>query len=1107
MARRKQDWTERVPTIFSAVLATVAVICAAAAISAAVFSRSQPYREVIDDVLVPAPANLAYAAFIGVLAASVARRKRLALGVLVVYFALQVVFDLGLLAVFSTTDVAAVGRAVERLKRPPWWVPGATGANLAISVSALAVLWLARGQFFAKVQRASARKAAIMFAAVITAATLAGWLLVDAFPGTLRHGQKGIYAFQHVLGGAFDFDITRRGSAPGWVNLLLGLGGAIAIFAAMWALFASQRINAAMPAQDEQRVRELLAAHGERDSLGYFATRREKSVLFSPTGKAAITYRVVAGVSLASGDPIGDPEAWGPAIDAWIAYNESYAWTTAVMGASEAGATAYARSHLRVIELGDEAILDVVGFTLDGRDMRPIRQAVNRIRRAGYQVRIRRHGDISATEMARIIDLAARWRDTETERGFSMALGRLGDPADGRCVLVEALDRDGREAALLSFVPWGVDGVSLDLMRRDRNSDNGLVEFMVAELVATAPRLGVSRISLNFAVFRSVFEEGARIGAGPVLRTWRSLLLFASRWFQLESLYRSNVKYRPVWEPRFLCFEDRRDLAKVALASGIAEGFVVVPNLRTLLRRGREADAAPSHAVVDVPPAAVSPVAAVTAARTEQEMIRIAKVDTLGDAGVDAYPVAVERTHTCADVRLAYPGLAADERTGATVAISGRLMLLRDHGGVYFASLRDDTGDLQVILDEASAGADALTAWRSTVDLGDIVAVTGEVVASRAGEVSVLATSWTMAAKCLHPMPDKYRGLTDPEVRVRRRYLELAIDPLARRVLEIRGAVLHALRSTLVEHRFLEVETPILQRSHGGANARPFVTHINAYDMRMYLRIAPELYLKRLAIGGVERIFEIGRTFRNEGADATHNPEFTMLEAYRAYADYIDMRHLAQALIVASARAAYGLPVARRPEGDVDLSGDWPVVTVHDAVAAALAERVPASKLTVDTSAEALADWARSAGVRIDPSWNRGQVLLECYEHLVEAVTVAPTFYTDFPVEVSPLTRAHRNDPRLAERWDLVAFGMEIGTAYSELVDPLEQRRRLTAQSLLAAGGDAEAMDLDEDFLHALEYGMPPTGGLGLGVDRIVMALTGRSIRETVAFPTVRPAR
>jgi lysyl-tRNA synthetase class 2 len=310
------------------------------------------------------------------------------------------------------------------------------------------------------------------------------------------------------------------------------------------------------------------------------------------------------------------------------------------------------------------------------------------------------------------------------------------------------------------------------------------------------------------------------------------------------------------------------------------------------------------------------------------------------------------------------------------------------------------------------------------------------------------------------------------------------------------------MRNTLVGRDFLEVETPVLQAAHGGANARPFVTESTAYDMRLFLRIAPELHLKRLAVGGVERVFEIGRVFRNEGVDATHNPEFTMLEAYQAYADYTDMRELARALVIAAATAAYGRPVARRPDGtETDLGGDWPVMTVHDAVAAALGK-----PLDPDTPASALTEWARCAGVPVEPSWNRGQVLLECYERLVEASTERPTFYTDFPVEESPLARAHRDDARLAERWDLVAFGMEIGTAYSELADPLEQRRRLTQQSLLAARGDAEAMDLDDDFLTALEHAMPPTGGLGIGIDRVVMALSGRTIRETIAFPLVKPS-
>jgi lysyl-tRNA synthetase, class II len=320
--------------------------------------------------------------------------------------------------------------------------------------------------------------------------------------------------------------------------------------------------------------------------------------------------------------------------------------------------------------------------------------------------------------------------------------------------------------------------------------------------------------------------------------------------------------------------------------------------------------------------------------------------------------------------------------------------------------------------------------------------------------------------------------------------------------LKARGAVLHALRSALVCRGYLEVETPILQPVHGGANARPFVTRSNAYNMGVYLRIAPELYLKRLAVGGVAKVFELGRTFRNEGVDATHNPEFTMLEAYQAYGDYTSMRELARELILAAARAAHGKPVAHRPNGaEVDLSGEWPVVTVHDAVGAALGERV-----TPDTPVDELRRLANAAHVPLNPSWDRGHVLLELYERLVESGTGAPTFYTDFPTEVSPLTRAHRADPRLAERWDLVAFGTELGTAYTELVDPVEQRRRLTAQSLLAAGGDVEAMELDEDFLRALEYAMPPTGGLGLGVDRLMIMLTGRTIRETLPFPFVRPA-
>ncbi|MGH3407352.1 MAG: lysine--tRNA ligase, partial [Streptosporangiaceae bacterium] len=391
-------------------------------------------------------------------------------------------------------------------------------------------------------------------------------------------------------------------------------------------------------------------------------------------------------------------------------------------------------------------------------------------------------------------------------------------------------------------------------------------------------------------------------------------------------------------------------------------------------------------------------------------------------------------------------------------------------------------------------------AWKQDVDLGDHIGVTGEVITSRSGELSVLADSYAITAKSLRPLPDKHRGLGE-EARVRQRYLDLITNPQARKMAEIRAAVTRSVREELHARGYLEVETPVLQTLHGGANARPFVTHMNAYDMDLYLRIALELYLKRLVVGGIERVYEIGRIFRNEGADSTHNPEFTMLEAYEAYGDYNTIGTLTRELLQAAARDALGGTVLHRADGtEIDIAGEWRQATVHGALSEVLGEEV-----TPDTGLDALRKLAASAGIELKPDWGPAQVTLELYEHLVESRTVEPTFYRDFPVEVSPLTRQHRDDPRLAEKWDLVAFGTEIGTGYSELVDPLEERARLTAQSLLAAGGDAEAMQLDEDFLRALEHGMPPSGGMGMGIDRMLIMLTGAGIRDTVLFPLVKP--
>ncbi|MEU9412152.1 phosphatidylglycerol lysyltransferase domain-containing protein [Streptomyces sp. NPDC048281] len=365
--------------------------------------------------------------------------------------------------------------------------------------------------------------------------------------------------------------------APRWTDIVINVLLAAAFCLVLYAGFRSPRGRRLLSPEDESRLRGLLERHGARDSLGYFALRRDKMAIFSPTGKSAVTYRVVGGVSLASGDPIGDPEAWPGAIDAWLTEARQHAWTPAVMGASEEAGTVYARHGLDALELGDEAIVDIADFTLEGRAMRVVRQAHNRVRRAGYTVRIRRHEDIPADEMAHLIERADSWRDGATERGFSMALGRLGDPADGRCMMLECRDADDTPRALLSFVPWGEQGLSLDLMRRDRDSENGLMEFMVVELLLRAAELKVDRVSLNFAMFRSVFERGSRLGAGPVLRLWHTTLTFFSRWWQIESLYRANAKYRPVWEPRYILFTKSSDLPRIGLASARAEGFLTVP--------------------------------------------------------------------------------------------------------------------------------------------------------------------------------------------------------------------------------------------------------------------------------------------------------------------------------------------------------------------------------------------------------------------------------------------------------------------------------------------------------------------------------------------------
>lgn len=490
----------------------------------------------------------------------------------------------------------------------------------------------------------------------------------------------------------------------------------------------------------------------------------------------------------------------------------------------------------------------------------------------------------------------------------------------------------------------------------------------------------------------------------------------------------------------------------------------------------------------------------------EQMRVRRDKRQEMLDAGVDPYPAEIERTHTIRAIRAEHDPalesgeLAPDTRTGSVVSITGRVMFLRNTGKLCFVKLREGDGaEIQVMLSLAEIGEERLAAFKHLVDLGDLLGVTGEVITSRRGELSVMATSWTMAAKTLRPLPNEHRPLSD-EARIRMRYVDMWLRPQPRDLVRTKAAVLRSLRRTLDEQGYLEVETPILQLTNGGAAARPFKTHLNALDQPMLLRIALELDLKRAMIGGVDRVYEIGRTFRNEGLDSTHAAEFSMLEAYQAYGDQFSMMELTRRLVLDAAEAVGRTAVPGRDGSEIDLTAPWRQASIFDLVSEALGETVD-----VSTGVDALRAHAVAHEVELKPEWGAAEIVVELYEQLVEDSLIQPTFVMDYPAAVKPLAKAHRGEAGINEAWDLIINGVELAPAYTELNDPVVQRERLTEQSLLAAAGDPEAMELDEVFLKAMEFGMPPAGGMGLGVDRLIMLLTGVGIRESILFPLLRP--
>jgi lysyl-tRNA synthetase class 2 len=485
----------------------------------------------------------------------------------------------------------------------------------------------------------------------------------------------------------------------------------------------------------------------------------------------------------------------------------------------------------------------------------------------------------------------------------------------------------------------------------------------------------------------------------------------------------------------------------------------------------------------------------------EQLRIRREKRAAILARGEDAYPVAVARSATLKEIRNRYGALEIDVATGIKESLSGRVIFKRDTGKLCFATLREGDGtELQAMISLDRVGAQVLEQWKSDIDIGDLVSVSGEIITSKRGELSILADSYCIAAKSLRPLPVEHKPLSE-ETRVRMRYVDLIVRPEARFNARLRPQVMQSLRSSFSTRDFIEVETPMLQVMHGGATARPFKTHSNAYDMDLYLRIAPELFLKRCVVGGIERVFEINRNFRNEGADSSHSPEFAMIEAYQAYGDWNSIAELTQNLVQEATLAVFGSYIAKHHDGrELDLGGKWREANLFDLISEGVGEEV-----TPQTSREELKRVAQKLEMKVDPKWVTGKLAEEIFEHVTVGQLNEPIFVKGYPVDTSPLVRAHRQIPGLVEKWDLYIEGFELATGYSELIDPVIQRERLVEQAALGAIGDVEAMNVDEDFLRAMEYGIPPMGGMGMGVDRLLMALTGLGIRETILFPLVKP--
>lgn len=929
-----------------------------------------------------------------------------------------------------------------------------------------------------------------------------------------------------------------------FVTYFISISSAIITLIALRSfLLTNIRVN--RTADQDLQLHKLLAKY-PTDSLAYFSTNNNRGIIFSNNKQAAITYTIASGVALAGGDPIGNRENWNNAIQNWIEFTHKEGLVPAALSTTENGARAYKKSGFIIKALGDEAIIDVPFFSVGNKNMKGLNAAKKRTLKAGITIQCRRLCKIDEKELCYLKNKAAEYRNGD-ERGFSMASDRILHSIDFDQMVVTAYDANKNLQALLTFAPWGTKGLSLNQMRRKPDSVNGVIEAMILSLINIAREENIEKISLNFATFRHLIVEGNAVDANFIKRIMRRIIIIASRVWQLQSLYESNAKYQPTWQTRYIAFKPGR-LISTIIASAQLEGFLPFGyNDKRITPKWISSE---QHRNVvkkiydDNIKSTVN-----TRKLTEQQKICYKKAHELAEKGMQLYPVAsCEKTNNICEL--------IDEKEkylSKKVIVHARIKTLRKHGSIIFIDIHNQTQKIQCVAIKNKTENYELIKYTS---IGDIIAVKGVIQYTKTGEYSIFMTSWNMLSKILRPIINT-KNVLDKKIVTRNRTMQLMTQNRNLQILRMRFKAVTQIRHILEKENFTEVETPMLHAIKGGANAKPFITHLNAYNYQVNLRIAPELYLKRLAIAGMDAIFEIGRSFRNEGVDNTHNPEFTSLEAYKANADYNTMMKITEKLIKETAKKIHGRYIIWQPLNivkkfeenssetqlqysekifhikadeiqkneiwktqdehqsyvdayenaeekmvEVDISKPWRVITVLEAVSKAVN-----TKITMGTEKNVLQKICEKHKINVDEDATVAQMINEIYDKLVEPNTSYPTFYIDFPKETSPLTRQHRENKQLAERWDLVAFGMEIATAYSELTDPIDQRERFIEQSLAAAYGDPEAMSVDTDFLNDMELALTPTGGMGMGIDRMAMLLCGTNIREIIAFPFVKPIK